>query len=94
MMTTSDVARVYDTVLSIPGMQETVKIDLKITRKQVLLLAQVIERGLKPEAGEAAGLLAASGKEAVQELSAITGEFLAKAGLTELSAKLGSLQGK
>jgi len=46
MLTTNDVARVYDTILSIPGMNETVKIDLKISRKNVLLLHSVIKRGL------------------------------------------------
>ncbi len=37
-MTTSEVAKVYETVLSIPGMNEGVKIDVKINRKAVLLL--------------------------------------------------------
>ena len=46
MLTTNDVAKVYDTILSIPGMNETVKIDLKMSRKNVLLLNSVIERGL------------------------------------------------
>jgi hypothetical protein len=30
MLTTDEVAKVYDTILSIPGMNEKVKIDLKI----------------------------------------------------------------
>ncbi len=38
MLTTNDVAKVYDTILSIPGMNETGKIDLKISRRNVLLL--------------------------------------------------------
>jgi hypothetical protein len=46
MLSTNDVAKVYDTILSIPGMNETVKIDLKISRRNVLLLNSVIERGL------------------------------------------------
>lgn len=38
MLTTTDVAKVYDTILSIPRMNETVKIDLKITRmKQIIV---------------------------------------------------------
>ena len=44
MLTTNDVAKVYDTILSIPGMNDTVKIDLRISRKNVLLLNHVIER--------------------------------------------------
>jgi hypothetical protein len=43
---TNDVAKVYDTIMSIPDMNATVKIDLKISRKKVLLLNHVIERGL------------------------------------------------
>jgi hypothetical protein len=46
MITKNDVAKVFDTVLSIPGMSETVKIDLKISRKNVLLLSCLIEQGL------------------------------------------------
>ncbi len=46
MFSTTDIAKIYDTVLSIPGMNETVKIDLRIPRKNVLLLLKVIERGL------------------------------------------------
>ncbi len=46
MLTTNDVARVYDTIMSIPGMNEPVKIDIKISRKNVLLLNSVIKRGL------------------------------------------------
>ncbi len=37
MLTTNDVARVYDTIMSIPGMNEPVKIDIKISRKNVLI---------------------------------------------------------
>ncbi|PSL46529.1 hypothetical protein CLV51_103510 [Chitinophaga niastensis] len=35
MLSTSDVASVYDAILSIPGMDEIVKINLKISRKNV-----------------------------------------------------------
>ena len=42
MLTTTDVAKVYDTILSIPGMNETVKIDMGISRKNALLLNSVI----------------------------------------------------
>ncbi len=52
MLNKTDLAKVYDTVLSIPGMNETVKIELKIPRKNVLLLSKVIERGLVQEGEE------------------------------------------
>ncbi len=46
MLTTNDVAKVYNTILSIPGMNETVKIDLKISRKNVLWIKNFIEPDL------------------------------------------------
>lgn len=89
MLTTSDVAKVYDTILSIPGMNETVKIDLKISRKNVLLLHSVIKRGLSAkEDDKSSGLLESIPRETLQELQEIADDYLTKAGLTELSEKL------
>ena len=42
MLTTNDVAKVYDTILSIPGMNETVKIDLKMSRKMYCCLTVLL----------------------------------------------------
>lgn len=92
MMTRDDVARLYDTILTIPGMNETVKIDLRISRKNVLLLSNVIERGLVVrEDGKASDLLNSIPPENLGELKALAGECLQKAGLIELSEKLNSL---
>ncbi len=86
-----DLKQVYDLFLSVPGMNEAVKIDLKITRKNALLLAQVIQKGLIKEEGGNAELLGVMNKESVEELGAIAGECLHKAGLVELSEKLRQL---
>ncbi len=92
MLTTNDVAKVYDTILSIPGMNETVKIDLKISRKNVLLLNHVIERGLMAKDDEKnPGLLSSVPEENLQELRTLADDCLQKAGLIELSEKLNSL---
>jgi hypothetical protein len=94
-MTTSEVAKVYDTVLSIPGMNEAVKIDVKINRKTVLLLNSVIERGLTAKDGEQSqGLLELIPKETVEELKAFSEECLNKAGLKDLSEKMKGLHTK
>lgn len=91
-MTTNDVAKVFDTILSIPGMNETVKIDFKISRKNVLLLNSVIERGLSvKDEGNASSLLETVPKETLQELRLFSEDWLQKAGLNELSEKLKSL---
>jgi len=92
MLTTTDVAKVYDTILSIPGMNETVKIDMRISRKNVLLLNSVIKRGLATKDDDKSlNLLANIPLEALQELNALADDCLTKAGLTELSEKLNSL---
>lgn len=94
-MTTSEVAKVYDTVLSIPGMNEAVKIDVKINRKTVLLLHSVIERGLNIKDGDQSqGLLELIPKETVEELKGFADECLSKAGLKELSEKMKLLHSK
>ncbi|MEO2070312.1 MAG: hypothetical protein ABGW99_03130 [Zunongwangia sp.] len=92
MLTTNDVAKVYDTILSIPGMNDTVKIDLRISRKNVLLLNHVIERGLLVKDDEKnEGLLSNIPDENLEELKIIAGQYLEKAGLIELKEKLNEL---
>ncbi|MDO3641347.1 hypothetical protein [Mucilaginibacter sp. L3T2-6] len=93
-MTTSEVAKVYETVLSIPGMNEGVKIDVKINRKAVLLLHSVVGNGLNAKEGETAELLKLLPEETVKELKDFNDECLKKAGLIELSEKLKALHGK
>jgi len=93
-MNTNDAVKVFDTILCAPGMNETVKIDLKISRKNVLLLSSVIERGLSSKEDDKSNLLESVSKENLQELNAFSTECLQKAGLTELNEKLKSLNGK
>lgn len=92
MMTTNDIARVFDTILSIPGMNETVKIDLKISRKNVILLNHVIERGLTaPDDEKSSILVSAIPEENLMDLKQLAEECLQKAGLAELREKLQNL---
>jgi len=90
MITKDEVSKVYDTVLSIPGMSEVVKIDLKISRKNVLLLSHVIGKGLDLKE-EDSGLLASISEEGLSELKNLSDECLQKAGLVELNQKLTTL---
>ena len=90
MLAKNEVALIYDAVLSIPGMSETVKVNLHTTRKNLLLLNKVIERGLngKDTDDKTVSVLDIVSKETLQELSAIASELLNKAGLTEMNEKL------
>lgn len=90
MITKNDVAKVFDTVLSIPGMSETVKIDLKISRKNVLLLSHLITTGLDSNK-EDSMLLESISSDSQQDLKSISEECLIKAGLVELNEKLSVL---
>lgn len=95
MLTNSDVAKVYDTILSIPGMNENVKMDMRLSRKNVLLLSAVIKRGLSAQTdGKPNLLLEEIPLDSVQELEAFADGCLTKAGLTELSEKLRVLGSK
>lgn len=90
MIAKNDVAKVYDTILSIPGMNDEVKISLKISRRNLLLLNKLIERGLngKESDDKSLNVLDTVPKETLDELSNIAQELLSKAGLTEMNEKL------
>jgi hypothetical protein len=81
----------YDALLSSPGMSESVKINLQISRKQVLLLGQVMESGLNQANAETSGLLSAMPEGSASELMEIINDCLSKAGLTDLNQKLKTL---
>lgn len=91
MLTENDAAQVLDTIMSIPGMNDPVKIDLKISRKNVLLLHHVIERGLLENEATPSVLLKRTADENIDELKQLAADCLARAGLTELSEKLAGL---
>ena len=95
MLSAKDVAIVYETLLSSPGMNEAVKISLNVSRKQVLVLSKVLELGFsaKSENGNS-GLLSAVDAATIEELRGISEEILKKAGLTETNEKLNGLQAK
>lgn len=90
MITANDAAKVFDTVLSIPGMNETVKMDLKISRKNVLLLSHLIQDGLKAREGFSV-LLESISEQGKTELESLSQEYLQKAGLIELHEKLAEI---
>lgn len=87
MITKNEVAKVFDTVLSIPGMSENVKIDLKISRKNVLLLSHFIEQGLLLEK-DSSSFMGNLSEEGLSELKNVSQDCLQKAGLVELNQKL------
>ena len=95
MLSTKDIAIVYETLLISPGMNESVKVALNMPRKNVLLLAKVIELGLaNKEGGGEQTIVNIARKETLTELSALSNELLNKAGLQEMNSKLIALSAK
>ncbi|HEV7330451.1 MAG TPA: hypothetical protein VGN63_05370 [Flavisolibacter sp.] len=93
MLSKTDLTKVYETLLSIPGMNEVVKIDLKLPRKQVLLLSKVIERGLTENGDEKEpSILQLATPEVRTELGKVVDDLLQKGGLTEMNEKLKSFE--
>lgn len=83
-----DVKWIYETVLSGPGMDETVKLNFGASRKLILLLAEVIQKGVAIKGN---GLLESVNKELINELLLIRQEILEKAKLSKLSEQLKTL---
>ncbi|MDN3548796.1 hypothetical protein [Mucilaginibacter aquaedulcis] len=93
MATTNVLGTVYETLLCSPGMNEVVKIEVKMDRKAILLLNSVIEAGTHPNA-ESQQLLNLVPADSVTKLKEFADECLSKAGLKELSDKMKQLTGK
>lgn len=82
-------AEVLETLLSAPGMNDNVKLDMKISRKNVLLLTQVINRGLGTGVNEKeTGVLGKLQPHSVEELTVIAKDLLEKAGLQDMSERI------
>ena len=93
MMTKKEMEGMYDTLLSIPGMNDQVKVDLKLSRKEVLLLSQAIERGVGLSQSSENLLIDFASKESIDALALLAEQCLEKAGITESSKKLNLLVG-
>lgn len=94
MLSEKEMSLLYETIMSAPGMGETVKVDLKVPRKNVLLLAKVIENGLQTKGTDIDGLAKAAGDGSLETLQQAGTELLSKAGLSDMHARLNSLNPK
>ena len=85
-------SKVFEMVLSSPGMSENCKIVLQISRQNVLLLSRLIEAGiLNPKGNLEDEILSSLPEESAGEFKIIHEEILKKSGLTDFYEKLKSL---
>ncbi|HZI68137.1 MAG TPA: hypothetical protein VFD44_00440 [Hanamia sp.] len=84
--------RVFETVLCSPGMNEKCKINLQLSRQNILLLCGFIEQGLHAEKGETKlPIIAFMSEDCRTEISSLMNEILERGGLTQFYQKLKSL---
>ena len=85
-------SKVFEMVLSSPGMLEDCKISLKISRQNALLLCRVIEVGLLTEKNGLEDEILSSLPEGVKDhFKFLHEEILNKAGLSDFYEKLKAL---
>lgn len=81
--------KIFDTIMQSPGMSETCKINLSISRQNVLLLGRLIEKSLlQKENLFQDEIIDVVPQESIAEFQSIHEEILRKAGLTDFYQKL------
>lgn len=85
-------SKIFETILSSPGMSEKCKLALQVSRQNVLLLGRLIEAGLlAKEMALDDEIISALPKESVEEFKQLHEEILKKAELTEFYSRLKDL---
>jgi hypothetical protein len=81
--------KVFQTVLSSPGMDDKCKFNLVLSRQNILLLCRLIEVGLMTDKNDTDDeIITAFPKQSLEELKSVHGDILAKGGLAEFYEKL------
>lgn len=88
----SERSKIFETVLSSPGMGETCKIVLNPSRQTILLISRLIEQGLESKGSDKADeILSFLPGESLGELRQIADEMLKKGGLVDFYQRLKQL---
>lgn len=82
-------SKVFETVLSSPGMSEKCKIVLNVSRQNIILLARLIEAGILTDQSKVEDeIIRNLEKEGKEEFKIIHEEILKRSDLTEFYEKL------
>ena len=85
-------SKVFETILSSPGMQEKCKVNLMLSRQNIIFLGRLIEAGLTVEKNYVDDeIIAALPDSSRDELKLIQEEILDKGNLAEFYQRLRSL---
>jgi len=88
MKSGNEMEGMLEILLSVPGMEESVKVGINLSRKQVMLMNNVIREGMAVKGGMVEDLLKVLPNESGASLQQMADELLEKAGLTALHAKV------
>ena len=94
MLSPKDAAIVFETLLTSPGMNETIKVSLQLPRKNVLLLVKLLELALTVREEEQGSLIHALNGSGAEGISGVNTQLLQKAGLTDMYERLNRLETK
>lgn len=82
-------SKIFETLLSSPGMTDKSKINLMLSRQNIILISRLIEVGLRTEKNAFDDeIFTALPKESVDELKVIQAEILLKANLSDFYERL------
>lgn len=88
MLSTKEISLVFETLLSGPGMSDAVKCSGVISRKNILLLANLVDLGSKAASKEGSGIPGLSDEKSLHEVNQFVGALIEKAGLTVTCEKI------
>ena len=89
------VAEFYETLFTLEALNKEIKINLRISPKNVLIVAKVIELGLANKNGsDADGLFTVVNDKSLEEIKTICANMLSEVGLTDTYNRLNILQKK
>jgi hypothetical protein len=93
MLAKNEMAKVYDTLLCIPGMNEEIKINFRISRRHLLLLHRALEKGLGIKEGNDKwmAIIETLPPEDIKALQSVTNDMLERAQLATMNEKLNQL---
>ncbi|HEX8358356.1 MAG TPA: hypothetical protein VF610_13115 [Segetibacter sp.] len=94
MLSAKDAAIVFETLLTSPGMNDTIKVSLQLSRKNVLLLVKLIELAMTVKEEEQGSLIHILNGSGADGISQINTQLLQKAGLTDMYERLNKLETK
>ncbi len=94
MLSSKEISLVFETLLSGPGMSEPVKANGSISRKNILLLANLVDLGSKAAGKEGSHIPGLADDQSLREVNQFIGSLIEKAGLTATCEKINAILSK